>query len=178
MPPARPVRKEDNMKKALRIALALMLTLALLFAAGCSGKGGNESGNAPAGTVPDFGEGVTYISDALYYTYYLAFTTNSDEYNGKKYAVDGMFHLTKFEGGETMQIFRYHREVDPADGKEFAYYRGFMLRGDKVPADTPEKAWIRVVGTLNSERHDDHYHVFLDVESFELLDTPGQEYVE
>lgn len=166
------------MKKPLRIALALVLALTLLLAVGCSSKGDIESGNIPADTTPDFGEGVTYISDALYYTYYLAFTTNSSEYNGKKFAVDGMFHVAKFEGGEIMQLFRYHREVDPADGKEYAYYRGFMLKGDKIPADTPEKAWIRVIGTLTSERHDDHYHVFLDVESFELLETPGQEYVE
>ena len=165
------------MKKISKIALALILVLASLFAVTGCGGGGNESGDGSSASDLDFGEDVTYINDTLYYTYYLAFTTNSGDYNGKKFAVDGMFHMTKLEGNDIPQLFRYHRETDPTDGKEYAYYRGFMLKGDAVKLDTAEKAWIRVIGTLEVEAHGDHAHVFLNVESFELLDTPGAEYV-
>ncbi len=163
------------MKRFAKIALALLLVGASLFASGC----GNEQRNVdPSSSSLDFGEDVLYIKDAYYYTYYQAFNHNPEDYNGKKFAVDGMFHMNKYEGGETPMLFRYHLETDPSDGKEYAYYRGFMLKGDAVKTDTEEKAWIRVVGTLDAEPHGDHVHVYLDVESFELLDTPGQEYVE
>ena len=169
--------KEDTMKKTLRIALALTLALASLLITGCGPKQ-NEASDSTAEPQSSFGDDVTYITDDSYYTYYQEFTTNSKDYDGKKFAVDGMFHLTKLEGNDIPQIFRYHREIDPTDGKEYAYYRGFMLKGDAVMNDTPEKAWIRVVGVLEVERHDDHVHVFLNAESFEVLDTPGSEYVE
>ena len=162
------------MKRFAKAALALLLVVAALLASGC----GSEKKEGTPSSSLDFGEGVTYISDTLYYTYYQAFTNNYEDYNGKKYAVDGMFHKNKYEGGETPMLFRYHIETDPSDGKDYAYYRGFMLKGDAVKSDTEEKAWIRVVGTLEVEAHGDHVHVYLDVESFELLDTPGQEYVE
>ena len=162
------------MKKTVRIALALLLACAALLAGGC---GGENEGAEPSSSALDFGEGVTYISDALYYTYYQAFSYDPEEYDGKKFAVDGMFHMNKYEGGETPMLFRYHLETDPNDGKEYAYYRGFMLKGDAVRTDVEEKAWIRVVGTLEIEGHEDHVHVYLNVESFELLDTPGSEYV-
>ena len=170
-------KKEDIMKKTLRIMLALALVLASLLVTGC-GEKQNETVNSDAEPQSSFGEGVTYISDSDYYTYYQEFTTNSKDYDGKKFAVDGMFHITKLEGSDIPQLFRYHLEVDPTDGKEYAYYRGFMLKGDAVMMDTPEKAWIRVIGVLEAERHDDHVHVFLNAESFEVLDTPGSEYVE
>lgn len=164
------------MKKYFKFALALMTALAMLLAAGCGSENNGEA--PPSSSSPDFGEGVTYISDTLYYTFYLAANSNYEDYAGKKYAVDGMFHLNKFEGGEIPMLFRYHREVDPTDGKEYAYYRGFNLEGEDVPTNLPEKTWIRVVGTLEAEPHGDHVHVSLVVESFEQLDTPGSEYVE
>ena len=163
------------MKKYIRFALALVMTLAMLLAAGCGSENSGEGGSSSL----DFGEGVIYINDALYYTYYQAFNYDPDQYNGRKYAVDGMFHMNKYEGGETPLLFRYHLETDPTDGKEYAYYRGFMLKDDEglIPSGVEEKTWIRVVGTLDAEHHDDHVHVYLIVESFELLDTPGSEYV-
>lgn len=160
------------MKKYLTFALALVMSLAMLLAAGC----GSEKENGTAST-PDFGEGVTYISDSLYYTFYEGTIYSPELYEGKKYAVDGMFHLNTYEGTETVQLFRYHIETDPDDGKEYAYYRGFMLKGGVVPTDLPEKTWIRVVGTVETEAHGDHVHVYLNVESYEEI-AAGQEYVE
>lgn len=162
------------MKRFAKIALALLLVCAALFASGC----GSGTVDADPSSSLDFGEDVTYVSDTLYYTYFLAFNNEPEQYNGKKFAVDGMFHMNKYEGGETPMLFRYHLETDPSDGKEYAYYRGFMLKGDAVKPETEEKAWIRVVGTLETEQHGDHAHVYLNVESFELLETQGQEYVE
>ena len=163
------------MKRIAKTALALLLVCAALLAAGCGS--GNNGDDPPSSSALDFGEDVTYLNDAVYYTFYQAFNYEPEKYNGKKYAVDGMFHMNKFEGGETPMLFRYHRETDPNDGKEYAYYRGFLLKGDAVRTDVEEKAWIRVVGTLETEHHGDHVHVYLNVESFELLDTPGSEYV-
>ena len=164
------------MKRFFRIALALMTAFAMLLAAGCGGE--NESVADEPSSSLDFGDDVTYIDDASYYNYYLEFTGNASEYNGKKFAVDGMFHVTKLEDSEMTQLFRYHREIDPADGKEYAYYRGFMLKGDNAPKDLPEKTWIRVIGTLELQKHEDHSHAFLIVDSYEVLDVPGSEYVE
>ena len=162
------------MKKHFRIVLVLIMALAMLLAAGCSGKN-NET--TPSSSLPDFGDDVTYINDALYYTFYLGANTNYEDYVGKKYAIDGMYHLNKYEDTVTPMLFRYHIETDETDGKEYAYYRGFNLEGEDVPTDLPEKTWIRVIGTLEVEPHGDHIHVSLLVESFEQLDTPGSEYV-
>ena len=163
------------MKKYFRIALALMTALAMLLAAGCSGNGNNTT---PSSSSPDFGEDVMYINDVMYYTFYLAATTDYENYVGKKYAVDGMYHLNKYEDSVIPMLFRYHVETDETDGKQYAYYRGFNLEGEDVPTDLPEKTWIRVIGTLEVEPHGDHVHVSLLVESFEQLETPGNEYVE
>lgn len=164
------------MKKIITLVLALVISLAMLLVASCGSE--KEADVVISSSSQDFGEGVMYISDPLYYTFYQGVNLNPEEYNGKKYAIDGMFHLNKYEGSEIPQIFRYHIEVDPTDGKEYAYYRGFMLKGDVVPTNLEEKCWIRVIGTLEVEGHEDHVHAFINVESYELLDTPGKEYVE
>lgn len=163
------------MKKILTLVIALVISIAMLLVASC----GSEEPEKPVDSSSslDFGEDVLYISDSLYYTFYQGVNSNPEQYNGKKYAIDGMFHLNKFEGSEIPQIFRYHLETDPSDGKEYAYYRGFMLKGDVVPANLEEKCWIRIIGTLEVEAHEDHVHAFINVESYELLETPGQEYV-
>ena len=164
------------MKKILTLIMALVISIAMLLVASC----GSEEPGEPevSSSALDFGDDVLYISDTLYYTFYQGVNYTPEQYNGKKYAIDGMFHLNKYEGSEIPQIFRYHLETDPSDGKEYAYYRGFMLKGDVVPTNLEEKCWIRVVGTLEIEQHEDHVHAFINVESYELLDTPGQEYVE
>lgn len=152
------------MRKLKRIVALLLSVTALMMTFGCyTVEKKNE--------YPTFEEGITYIPDVAYTTYYKAFSWNEEGYIGKKYAIDGMFKEGEHGGEKTATLFRYVTEEHGDHTHTYEY--GYTLKGEKAPSGLEEGTWIRAIGTVKTEAHGDHTHIILEVESWEKLDEAG-----
>ena len=152
------------MKRIIKIIAAILCLASMLVGTGCYTVGSKNE-------YPEFEEGITYINDASYRIYYMAFTWNDESYVGKRYAVDGMFKMNTHGEEKEPYLFRY--SVEEHAGHSHTYELGFDLKGENLPSDLEDGAWIRVIGTVNTETHGEHTHVVLQVDSWEKLDKPG-----
>lgn len=167
--------EETVVKKIIAVLLLVLMSATVLCGCGTDEKIHIDVNGSSSGDVAD--DGVIHVNDSNYMTVYTNISSNPDAYAGRKIDVSAMYYETEYEGTITPRIYRKHLETDPEDGKEYAYYRGYILEASteiKYDRDT----WLHVVGTVEAEKHEDHAHISIIVESIETLGTPEAEYVE
>ncbi len=136
----------------------LLLTVCLSVLGGC---GGSSEQSILEITEKMF---ITQINDIYY---------NFDDYKDRTVAVEGMYAVFYAwdENLASPAVFRYGPGCCENDG-----WGGFMLDYD---GELPEEDdWIRVVGVPKLvTAYDGYIDLYLDVDSIEILDVRGEEYV-